>query len=110
METTAAPATLYEDLDLLLRTARDLFRRLEIVIDDADEYERLVDFHESQFMPRYADRVRHHTSDEIFDAYGLEIKLNRALARKVWLPSGGPHHRSDRSPHRDRCQHRTICG
>ena len=89
METTAAPATLYEDLDLLLRTARDLVTPEldEIVIDDADEYERLVDFM-NRFMPRMGEFDT--TSDEaIFDAYGLEIELNRALARKVWLPSGG---------------------
>ena len=44
----------------------------------------------TRFTPRYASKVRHHDSEEpIFDAYGVEVELNRALSRKVWLPSGG---------------------
>ena len=91
MESSSAPVTLYDDLDLLLRTSRDLVTTaLEaIVIDDTAEHARLLDFME-RFMPRYAERVRHYAGDEpIFDAFGVEIELNRALSRKVWLPSGG---------------------
>ncbi|MEE2788685.1 MAG: Rne/Rng family ribonuclease [Myxococcota bacterium] len=91
MDTSNAPVTLYEDLDLLLRTARDVVTADldEIIVDDPAEFERLVDFMH-RFMPRYAPRVRHHDDKEpLFDAYGLEVELNRALSRKVWLPSGG---------------------
>jgi ribonuclease G len=91
METTAAPVTLYDDLDLLLRSARDLVtpQLEEIVIDNPDEHARLLAFMR-RFMPRYAERVCRYDGDEsIFDAYGVEIELNRALSRKVWLPSGG---------------------
>ncbi|MEZ4475334.1 MAG: Rne/Rng family ribonuclease [bacterium] len=90
-EALAAPATLYEDLDLALRSVRDLVTpELEkIIVDDAEEHERLKRFMR-RFMPRYLDRVHHHaTHDAIFDAYGVEIELNRALGRKVWLRSGG---------------------
>ena len=91
MESMSAPATLYEDLDLALRSVRDLVTpELDrIIVDDADEYERLTRFMR-RFMPRYLDRVTHYTgSDALFDAYGVEIELNRALGRKVWLKSGG---------------------
>ncbi|MEE2789488.1 MAG: Rne/Rng family ribonuclease [Myxococcota bacterium] len=91
MDTSSAPVTLYEDLDLLLRTARDVVTTDldEIIVDDPAEFERLVDFM-NRFMPRYAARVRHHNRKEsLFDAYGLEVELNRALSRKVWLASGG---------------------
>lgn len=91
MDTGGAPLTLYEDLDLLLRSARDLVtpELEEIVIDDVDEFHRLQSFM-TRFTPRYASKVRHHDSEEsIFDAYGVEVELNRALSRKVWLPSGG---------------------
>ncbi|MEE2757272.1 MAG: Rne/Rng family ribonuclease [Myxococcota bacterium] len=91
MENSAAPVTLYDDLDLLLRSARDLVMPdlEEIVIDDEVEFSRLLDFMR-RFMPRYAERVVRFDGDgPIFDHYGVEIELNRALSRKVWLPSGG---------------------
>ena len=91
MDTGGAPLTLYEDLDLLLRSARDLVTSglEEIVVDDEQEHGRLVDFMR-RFTPRFVDKARQHEGDEpIFDRYGVEIELNRALSRKVWLPSGG---------------------
>ena len=91
METMPAPATLYEDLDLVLRSARDLVTPEldDIFVDDESEYERLVRFMR-RFMPRYTDVVKRYPGAEpIFDAYGVEMELNRALGRKVWLKSGG---------------------
>lgn len=91
MEAMPAPATLYEDLDLVLRSARDLVTPdlAHIIVDDEAEFRRLDRFMR-RFMPRYMDRVGHYTGDEpLFDAYGVEIEINRALGRKVWLPSGG---------------------
>ena len=91
MDRSPAPTTLYEDLDLVLRSARDLVtpELNEIEIDDLNEHERLVVFMR-RFMPRYAACVkRYEGAEPIFDAYGIEIELNRALGRKVWLQSGG---------------------
>jgi len=91
MESGPAPVTLYEDLDLVLRTARDMITpEIEAVhVDDEGEYRRLVRFMR-RFMPRYLDRVKlFDRPDAIFDAFGIEAELNRALGRKVWLPSGG---------------------
>lgn len=86
-----APAVLYTELDLVLRTARDLFTDdiEKIVIDNHEEYLRLKRFVEV-FMPERADAVEYYNGDEpIFDAYGIEDEIQRALARKVPLPSGG---------------------
>ena len=91
MDASPAPSTLYEDLDLVLRSARDLVtpELTELIVDSPDEHERLVAF-TRRFMPRYADRVNRYTGEgAIFDTYGIEIELNRALGRKVWLRSGG---------------------
>ena len=85
------PAVLYTELDLVLKTARDLFTDdiEKIVIDDRDEYLRLRRFVE-MFMPERADAVELYEGEEpIFDAYGIEDEIQRALARKVPLPSGG---------------------
>lgn len=88
---TTAPALLYEDLDIILRSARDLFTEHvdEIIIDDAREHERLKEFL-SVFLPDRVDHVSlYQGSEPFFDEYGVEDEVARALARKVPLPSGG---------------------
>jgi ribonuclease G len=86
-----APTPLYQELDLVLKTARDLFTDdiAQIVIDDREQYYRLVRFVE-MFMPERAKDIVLYSGDEpIFDAYGIEDEIGRALSRKVPLPSGG---------------------
>jgi ribonuclease G len=86
-----APTPLYQELDLVLKTARDLFTDdiAQIVIDDREQYHRLVRFVE-MFMPERAKDIVLYSGDEpIFDAYGIEDEIGRALSRKVPLPSGG---------------------
>jgi ribonuclease G len=86
-----APAPVYQELDIILRAGRDLFTdEVErIIIDDPKEYERLVAFIES-FMPERLQNIElYRGSDPIFDEYGIEDEISRALARKVPLPSGG---------------------
>jgi ribonuclease G len=86
-----APSLLYQELDLVLKTARDLFTDDigQIVIDDREQYQRLVRFVE-MFMPeRVKDIVLYSGDEPIFDAYGIEDEIGRALSRKVPLPSGG---------------------
>ncbi|HVU02054.1 MAG TPA: Rne/Rng family ribonuclease [Polyangiaceae bacterium] len=90
-ETAKSPAVLYTELDLVLKVARDLFTdEIEkIVIDDKEQYGRLVRFIEA-FMPERAGQIELYSGDEpIFDAYGIEDEIGRALSRKVPLPSGG---------------------
>jgi ribonuclease G len=87
----SAPALLYEDLDLSLRTVRDLFSSNvdRLIVDDADEFQRLCEFI-SNFAPRYQSLVELYQGDEpLFESYGIEMELDRALERKVWLKSGG---------------------
>ncbi len=86
-----APNILYTELDLVLKTARDLFTDeiQKIVIDDREQYARLVRFVE-MFMPERVKDIELYGGDEpIFDAYGIEDEIGRALSRKVPLPSGG---------------------
>ncbi len=90
-EGARAPTILYTELDLVLKVARDLFTdEIEkIVIDDREQYGRLVRFIE-MFMPERAGHIELYQGDEpIFDAYGIEDEIGRALSRKVPLPSGG---------------------
>ena len=86
-----APAVLYSELDLVLKTARDLFTDdvEKIIIDDREQHARLVRFVE-MFLPGRAKDIELYSGDEpIFDAYGIEDEIGRALGRKVPLPSGG---------------------
>jgi ribonuclease G len=86
-----APALLYDDLDVILRAARDLFTEdvAKIIIDSPREHERLVKFVED-FMPERAGDVELYSGSEpVYDEYGIEDEIARALSRKVPLPSGG---------------------
>ncbi len=90
-KTRSAPKLLYRELDVITRTARDLFTEDvgKLIIDDAEEYERLRSF-VGAFMPeRVKDIELYDAGDPIMDAFGLEDEIARALARKVPLPSGG---------------------
>jgi ribonuclease G len=86
-----APKNLLSELDIILKVARDLFTDDvdQIVIDDKQQFDRLSRFVE-MFMPeRLKDVVFFNEDEPIFDAYGIEDEIARALSRKVPLPSGG---------------------
>jgi len=90
-EGAKAPTLLSSELDLTLKTARDLFTDEvhQIVIDDKHQYDRLCHFVE-MFMPERLKDILYYSGEEpIFDAYGIEDEIARALSRKVPLPSGG---------------------
>lgn len=90
-EGAKSPAMLYSELDLVLKVARDFFTDeiQTIVIDDKEEHARLVRFVE-MFLPERVKDIELYSGDEpIFDAYGIEDEIGRAMSRKVPLPSGG---------------------
>ncbi len=91
MASTEAPALLYEEPDLTLRAIRDMFTPNVkwFIIDSKEEYERAKAFTE-RFMPELASKVKLHTEDvPLFDTRGIEVELEKALSRTVYLPSGG---------------------
>src|SRR5437588_1606711 len=89
--TSRAPALLYQDLGLIGRVVRDLFTGEvdRFVVDSPAEFERIRDLLTS-FPPRLLERVQLHRDPRpLFEAAGVEREIERALHRKVWLPSGG---------------------
>jgi ribonuclease G len=90
-ETKTAPNLLYEDLDITLRVARDYFTEDvdKIIIDSHSEYERLRAFIGTFLPERINDVEFYDGKDPIFDEYGIEDEIARALSRKVPLSSGG---------------------
>jgi ribonuclease G len=90
-ESSAAPALLHTDLDLAFRIVRDLFtsKVTRLIIDSKQEYGRLKEFVET-YLPSLSSRVELYEEEEpLFDAYGIEIEISKALGKKVWLKSGG---------------------
>lgn len=86
-----APSLLYQDLGLIRRVVRDLFTGEvdRFVVDSPREGERIRDLVGS-FAPELRDRIYIHTGPQpIFEAYGVEREIERAMHRKVWLRSGG---------------------
>ena len=86
-----APALVYEELPLHTRVIRDFAGPdLKAVrIDERQTYERVRDFVD-QFLPEYVDQVQFYDdSVAIFDRYGVEDEIERALQSRVVLRSGG---------------------
>lgn len=85
-----APSLLYSDLDLVFRSVRDLLTQNveRLVIDSSEEYERIKEFVKTYF-PKLLDKiVLYEGQEQIFDAFGIELDISRAIGRKVWLKSG----------------------
>ena len=89
---TAPPSSLvHRELSLSLRAVRDLFTADtdRVVVDSEEEYGRIRTF-ASQFFPRIQNSIEQNKGTQpIYDHYGIEIELARALDKKVWLKSGG---------------------
>ncbi len=89
---THAPALLHHDLGLVDRVLRDWFDADvdQLVVDNKAEYDRALELLEFT-SPRLKEQVRlyNRPGETLFDHYGLEADIDRALKRRVWLKSGG---------------------
>ncbi len=86
-----APSLVHSDLDVTLRAVRDMFLADidKLVVDSKKEHGRIKDFIRT-FMPDMKKKVELYKSREpIFDKYGIDVEITRALGQKVWLKSGG---------------------
>jgi len=85
-----APRLIHSEETLLFRTVRDMFNADvdRFVIKDKDYYEKVLAVVEIT-MPSLLDKIEFFDSDEnIFDAFNIENKIDKAMQRKVWLQSG----------------------
>jgi len=90
-ENNKAPVLIYHDLNVVERVLRDqVTTDLSAVwVDTEQEYERVLRF-ANRFQPGMVKRVKLYTKETpLFEQFGLNEEINKALKSKVWLKSGG---------------------
>ncbi|MEL4211379.1 Rne/Rng family ribonuclease [Corynebacterium bovis] len=91
----STPETMYEEPNMLVKVIRDIFNEgfNELVVD-GDASWSVVQSYVHRMAPDLEDRLvrwnrRQHGGQDVFAAKELDAQLEKALSRKVWLPSGG---------------------
>jgi ribonuclease G len=90
-EQRRAPSLLHRDLNLVERILRDYLSEdyVAIWLDNEEEFAKVVEF-VGRFQPKMVPRVKLYTKDApIFEEFGIQQELDKALRPKVWLKSGG---------------------
>lgn len=91
VETQQAPALLHSEPDLLIKIVRDVFNEdfQKLVVEGADALETISSY-VNAVAPDLADRlVPYEGERDSFDEHRISEQIEKALDRKVWLPSGG---------------------
>jgi ribonuclease G len=91
--TSHAPSLLYQDLSLAQRALRDIAGETtgRILIDSRENFQKLKQFAED-YTPNVTAKLEHYTGERpLFDLHNVEDEIERALARRVELKSGGYH-------------------
>ena len=86
-----APRLLFEDLNLGMRVLRDMISPevTRIVVDSRENFQKLQNF-ANDYMPSLVTLLEHYQGERpLFDLYGIEDEIQKALARRVDLKSGG---------------------
>ena len=87
----APPQLIYQDLSLAQRVLRDMVSpaTARVMVDSRETWQSLAAF-AGQYMPQVRDRLEHYAGERpLFDLYDVETEIERALARRVELKSGG---------------------
>lgn len=86
-----APSLIYEDMPLHMRTVRDLIRsNIERVKVDAESSFQEMQKFAKHYVPEVGKRIELYQGERpLFEIYGVEEEIQRALSREVPLKSGG---------------------
>ncbi|WP_350282545.1 ribonuclease G [Nitrosomonas sp.] len=89
--TISSPSLLYQDLDLSLRVLRDFVNAdtYRVRVDSRETFQKLTTF-AHEYMMSDLEKISHYTGERpLFDLYGVEQEIEKSLARRVDLKSGG---------------------
>ncbi|WP_426521051.1 Rne/Rng family ribonuclease [Diaminobutyricibacter sp. McL0618] len=91
VESVQAPALLHSEPDLLIKIVRDVFNEdFQKLIIAGDDARQTIESYLRQVAPDLLDRVEPYKGDrDAFDEFRISEQIEKALDRKVWLPSGG---------------------
>ncbi|PPF68413.1 ribonuclease E/G [Rathayibacter tritici] len=89
--TGQAPALLHSEPDLLIKIVRDVFNEdFEKMVIAGEDARETIELYLSQVAPDLLERVEIYTGEkDAFDEFRITEQIEKALERKVWLPSGG---------------------
>lgn len=90
-KTASAPQLLYQELNISLRVLRDFVNAdtTRVLVDSRTTYQKLCEFAEA-YHPSALDKLEHYRGERpLFDLYGVEEEIERALSKRVDLKSGG---------------------
>jgi len=85
------PSPIYQDLSLAQRVLRDMATEesVRILVDSRETYQKMLDF-AGQYTQTIVEQIYHYSGDRpLFDLNGVEDEIQKALARRVDLKSGG---------------------
>jgi len=90
IENGQAPVLLHSEPDLLVKIVRDVFNEdFTKLIIDGEAAHAVIDEYLTAVAPDLKDRVETYEGPDSFEEHRLNEQIEKALDRKVWLPSGG---------------------
>lgn len=91
LETIQAPALLHSEPDLLVKIVRDVFNEdfTKMLIQGEDAHQTITSY-VAGVAPDLLERIeKYEDEQDPFDRFRVTEQIEKALERKVWLPSGG---------------------
>ncbi len=91
VENGHAPALLHSEPDLLIKIVRDVFNEdFQSMVIAGGDAKQTIEKYLAQVAPDLLDRVESYSGGkDVFDEFRITEQIEKALDRKVWLPSGG---------------------
>ncbi|NOU00917.1 MAG: ribonuclease G [Gallionella sp.] len=91
VKTASAPQLLYQDLNLSLRVMRDFVSdtTTKILVDSRTTHQKMLEFANDYNASAIAKLEHYPGVRPLFDLYGVEEEIERALSKRVDLKSGG---------------------
>ena len=88
---TGVPGLVHQEIGIIQRALRDFYTKdvCRIVVDSKEACAQIKDFMKT-FLPNVNYYLEYYDKPEpVFNAFGIELDISRALNKKVWLKSGG---------------------